>query len=146
MTTPKEDIVKQVIVMRKDLQMRKGKMIAQGAHASMKVILDLMGITGWFGEHVKPGEGYITRSVTLDTLDPVNLWLNGLFTKVAVSVGSEEELLEIKKKADEAGVLTALITDAGATEFHGVPTNTCIAVGPDRSSKIDPITGHLKLL
>ena len=31
---------KQVIVIRKDLNMRKGKMIAQGAHASMKVILD----------------------------------------------------------------------------------------------------------
>jgi len=35
--------VKQVIVLRKDLQMRKGKMIAQGAHASMKVFFDLAG-------------------------------------------------------------------------------------------------------
>ena len=31
---------KQVIVMRKDLNMRKSKMIAQGAHGSMKVLLD----------------------------------------------------------------------------------------------------------
>ena len=31
---------KQVIVMRKDLGMRKGKMIAQGAHASLKVLTD----------------------------------------------------------------------------------------------------------
>ena len=34
-----ERTAKQVIVMRKDLGMRKGKMIAQGAHASMKVLL-----------------------------------------------------------------------------------------------------------
>ena len=32
--------VKQVIVLRKDLNMRKGKMVAQGAHASMKVFFD----------------------------------------------------------------------------------------------------------
>jgi PTH2 family peptidyl-tRNA hydrolase len=38
----REDAPKQVIIIRKDLNMRKGKMIAQGAHASMKAIFDLM--------------------------------------------------------------------------------------------------------
>ena len=33
-------MIKQVIVMRRDLNMRKGKMVAQGAHASMAVLLN----------------------------------------------------------------------------------------------------------
>jgi peptidyl-tRNA hydrolase, PTH2 family len=118
----KENNMKQIIVMRKDLNMRTGKMIAQGAHASMKA--------------------------TLENLDHPNVkkWLAGSFTKIAVSVGSEEELFEIMNKAKEAGLITALITDAGRTEFNHVPTNTCIAIGPATSDSLHPITGHLKLL
>jgi PTH2 family peptidyl-tRNA hydrolase len=39
-----------------------------------------------------------------------------------------------------------LITDAGATEFHGVPTHTCCAVGPAWTDEVDAITGALPLL
>jgi len=39
-----------------------------------------------------------------------------------------------------------LITDSGKTEFHGQPTRTCLAIGPDVADKIDPITGQLELL
>ena len=39
-----------------------------------------------------------------------------------------------------------LITDAGHTEFHGVPTRTCLAIGPAWSDEIDAITGGLQLL
>jgi PTH2 family peptidyl-tRNA hydrolase len=63
-----------------------------------------------------------------------------------VYVNSEEELLALYAKAMEAGIITSLITDAGLTEFNGVPTNTCIAVGPDFEDKIDSITGGLPLL
>jgi PTH2 family peptidyl-tRNA hydrolase len=114
--------MKQMLVMRKDLNMRKGKLIAQGAHASMKA--------------------------TLENLDhpSVKQWLDGPFTKIAVSVESEEELLEVMNNAKEAGLITALITDAGRTEFNGVPTNTCIAVGPATNEQLQSITGHLKLL
>ena len=35
--------IKQVIVVRKDLNMRKGKMCAQVAHASLKIFLDRIG-------------------------------------------------------------------------------------------------------
>lgn len=73
-------------------------------------------------------------------------WLEGSFTKVCVRVDSEEELLCVVKAAQEAGLLVQLCVDAGRTEFHGVPTPTCCAVGPDFSERIDPITGHLKLL
>ena len=82
--------------------------------------------------------------------DPMPLemleWLDGLFTKIVVSVDSELELLEIHHKAMNAGIPCALIQDSGATEFHGVPTYTCCAIGPAEAKEIDPITKHLKLL
>lgn len=54
--------------------------------------------------------------------------------------------MTIKGNAEEAGIETHLITDSGKTEFHGVPTNTVVALGPDDSDKIDKITGDLPML
>jgi peptidyl-tRNA hydrolase, PTH2 family len=125
---------KQVIVMRKDLGMRKGKMIAQGAHASMKVLLD----AGTLDEQRKHFQ--------LETWPALAQWLGGRFTKVCVSVDSEAALDAIVEKAGAAGVPCALIVDSGATEFHGVPTKTCCAVGPAWSDEVDAITGSLSLL
>jgi PTH2 family peptidyl-tRNA hydrolase len=128
---------KQIIVLRKDLKMRKGKMIAQGAHASMKVILDVM--------YDHKGEDCM-KLLDMTESEPLYQWVNGLFTKVVVGCNSEEELLALKEKADEAGILNALIQDAGKTEFHGIKTHTALAIGPDWVDQIDKITGHLKLL
>jgi len=125
---------KQVIVMRKDLNMRKGKMIAQGAHASLRVILEA-GV---------PDEA--RRTFTISMSEPMAAWLTGRFTKVCVSVDSEAALDAIVERAKLAGVPVALITDAGQTEFHGVPTKTCCAVGPGWTADIDAITGALSLL
>ena len=123
---------KQVIVLRKDLNMRKGKMVAQGAHASMAAILKLA---------VREGDRLV---IPLD--ERIEPWLLGRFTKICVSVNSEAELLAIHEKSLAAGVVTALILDSGVTEFGGVPTNTAVAVGPDQVSKVDAITGGLPLL
>jgi len=127
---------KQVIVMRKDLNMRKGKMVAQGAHASMKAVLDSM--------KFMPKENSMV--LKLDDNSAMEDWIEGRFTKICVSVDSEAELLEIFNKAKAAKLTSALIVDAGATEFNGVPTKTCCAIGPAWSDEIDKITGHLKLL
>jgi PTH2 family peptidyl-tRNA hydrolase len=125
---------KQVIVMRKDLGMRKGKMIAQGAHASLKVLVDA-------------GEPDVRGTVFAIPLDPaLSAWLGGRFTKVCVSVDSEAALDAIVERARAAGVPYALVVDAGQTEFHGVPTKTCCAVGPAWSDAVDAITGELPLL
>ena len=129
---------KQVIVIRKDLNMRKGKMCAQAAHASMKVLLDRMSCMSV--SHLR------TWATTLWEGEPMHDWLTGKFTKVVVSVDSEEELLELREKALKACICSALITDAGKTEFHGEPTNTALAVGPGWADEVDKITGHLKLL
>jgi PTH2 family peptidyl-tRNA hydrolase len=127
-----ERFAKQVIVMRKDLNMRKGKMVAQGAHASLKVLL----------ERGQLADG--TFAFAVDA--PMAAWLSGRFTKVCVGVDSEAALDAIVARARAAGVPCALITDAGATEFHGVPTKTCCAVGPGWIEDVDAITGELGLI
>lgn len=150
---------KQVIVMRKDLNMRKGKMIAQGAHASMKVLLDLgkiyretSNIDGdLIDVHFTANLWYHDRFPFTGVHDErkhdaLIEWLEGSFTKVCVSVNSEAELLEVYQKAKDAGLLCSLIIDNGLTEFGGVKTPTCCAIGPEESSKIDEITGKLSLL
>lgn len=130
--------VKQVIVMRKDLEMRKGKMIAQGSHASLGSLLK-------FFDKIE-NKGSITYKVQFGKDSYLDQWLNGTFTKICLYVNSEEELLTIKKLCDEARIPNALIVDAGLTEFHGIPTKTCIGIGPWDSDQIDKITGSLKLL
>lgn len=124
---------KQVIVIRKDLNMRKGKMVAQGAHASMAAILEM---------------GYkISDRFSIDPLPQATKeWLNGQFTKICVSVNSEQELLDIYNQAKATGMPCSLIQDMGHTEFNGVPTYTAVAIGPDYSDVVDTITKHLPLL
>lgn len=129
--------IKQVIVVRKDLNMRKGKIAAQAAHASMKVFLDVASI-----EHDQWEGWKLTSWLTTPMAD----WLNSSFAKVCLYVESEEHLLELLQQAKDADISAALITDSGRTEFHGVPTNTCIAIGPHYADEIDKITGELKLL
>ncbi len=134
---------KQVIVMRKDLNMRKGKMVAQGAHASMGVLLHMMGEPQ---EGVRVEQDRPLSVYRLYAEGYVRDWLKGRFTKICVSVNSEQELLDIYRKAQDEGIPCVLITDSGLTEFNGVPTNTCVGIGPWKSEDIDAITGDLKLL
>jgi PTH2 family peptidyl-tRNA hydrolase len=124
--------IKQVIVMRHDLKMRRGKQIAQGAHASMSFLCRRL---------------QDQSSVSLnDFSDSERAWLAGSFAKICCRVNSEEELMSIYDNAIAANLQVHLITDSGKTEFHGQPTRTCLAIGPDESSKIDAVTGHLELL
>src|ERR1700740_2835525 len=102
---------KQVIVIRRDLRMRRGKEIAQGAHAA----------SAWLAERV------IRQLAPDGTGDHVPLhagekaWLLTSWRKVTVKVGSEEELMAVYQQALDAGLVVRLITDGGLTEFGGVP-------------------------
>ena len=124
--------VKQVIILRKDLNMRKGKMVAQGAHASMAVLLN---------RGTDTGAGFC-----FGMNEDIKAWVSGSFAKICVSCNSEEELLALHKQAEDAGLPCSLIRDAGFTEFNGVPTYTTVAIGPAKSDEINKITGSLKLL
>jgi len=135
---------KQVIVMRKDLKMRRGKQIAQGAHASMKVFLDSGKVIPVFlHSSIQDPD---THVFSFELTPEMKEWVEGIFTKICVSVNSKEELHDIYNKAKEAGLPCALITDSGLTEFNGIPTDTCCAIGPASSEDIDKITGGLTLL
>jgi len=127
--------VKQVLVVRKDLKMRVGKVAAQCAHASMKVFLDRKELHYGIKTHV-----------CFDVTEVELSWITGSFTKICVGCQSEAELLDLYEKAKAAGLPCALVQDSGKTEFHGVPTYTVVAIGPDDSDRIDPLTGALPLL
>ena len=121
--------------------MRKGKMCAQASHSSMKVFFDRMIYHYPASEDAKSDQIYYCNFTP-----EMREWMDGSFTKICVSVNSEAELLALQEQANAAGIVNALITDNGLTEFGGVKTITCLAIGPDDASKIDPITGGLPLL
>lgn len=128
--------IKQVIVVRKDLNMNKGKMLAQASHASMSFMSRKIGLFS-----SKDDEEYPIY------LKPIEVeWLKGSFAKICLQVSSEEELQDIYDKSLAAGLVVHMIVDSGKTYFKGIPTKTCLAIGPDLSEKIDPITSHLKLI
>ncbi|MBO9427965.1 aminoacyl-tRNA hydrolase [Sulfitobacter sp. R18_1] len=113
--------LRQVIVVRRDLKMTRGKESGQVGHA----VLD---------------------SIVPRLSDPVvQEWYHNSQAKIIVSVDSEDELLAVAEKAVEAGIHTAKIIDEGRTMFNGVKTLTCVALGPAKRDELDPITGHLKL-
>jgi PTH2 family peptidyl-tRNA hydrolase len=123
---------KQVIVMRTDLSMNRGKIAAQAAHASWMTMLSI---------------SYREGNNLIIPLDERSLdWFDKKFTKTILAIDSEAELLEIYEKAKAAGLLSSLVIDSGLTTFNYVPTATCVGIGPDKSEKINEITGHLKPL
>lgn len=131
-------MVKQIIVVRKDLNMRKGKMCAQVAHASFKVFLDL--------SNIQRLPSSTTVKFTTRANSAWEEWLTGQFTKVVVSCDSDDELMGIHQDALNHDLPCSMIVDSGKTEFNGVPTKTCVAIGPAEAEEIDKITGHLKLI
>ncbi len=114
--------IKQVIVVRKDLGMKTGKIAAQTAHASLEALEK--------AKKKNPRE--------------VEKWKKTGMEKVVLKVESKKELLEIFTAAKKE-LPTALIKDAGRTQV--TPDSiTCLGIGPAEESKIDKYTGHLKLL
>lgn len=125
--------IKQVIVVRKDLNMRKGKIAAQVAHASMKFLVD--------NNEAKRGDEMIVM------LSPEEaIWLSGSFTKIVVGIDSEDALKDLVLRAELSSIEVHPIIDAGRTEFNGVATLTCAAFGPCDSDALDKLTGNLKLI
>ena len=114
--------IKQVIVVRTDLDMGKGKIAAQVGHACV------MG-----AEHVRKSNP-----------EWFSIWWNGQ-EKVVLKVVNLKELEEIKRGAIEFDLPLSEITDAGHTQI-APGTTTCISIGPAPEEKIDKITGDLKLL
>ncbi|MBI4896482.1 MAG: peptidyl-tRNA hydrolase [Candidatus Aenigmarchaeota archaeon] len=111
---------KQVMVVRNDLKMSKGKLAVQCCHASYSSAKNA------------------SSAAKL-------IWEQEAQKKVVLKVESLGELLAIKKACDHAHIKNYLVTDAGLTELEP-GTITVLGIGPDREAVIDKITGHLKLL
>jgi len=124
-------IAKQVILIRKDLKMNTGKMVAQGAHASLDCVLDSININ---------------KYKSYDDNNPFYLWNTTGRTKIVLEVNSLEELEDIESKAISIGLVTSKVTDEGRTIFNGVHTITALGIGPDFAHILDTLTAGLKLL
>jgi len=112
--------MKQVIVVNGALDLPRGKMAAQVAHAAVGAFLSA------------------SRENQVG-------WLQQGMPKVVVQCASEEALHAILAQAEAAGLATLLIRDAGRTVVQA-GTPTCVGIGPDQAQKIDPITGALSLV
>jgi len=121
---------KQVIIMRTDLDMPLGKMIAQGAHASE-------------GAFIKQKSNI--KIITVELFDIISSWNKLGKTKIVVEINSEEKLLNLVKKAEDLGINTYVVTDNAKTHFDK-PTITCACLGVDSKEKLDKVTKRLRLL
>jgi PTH2 family peptidyl-tRNA hydrolase len=113
---------KQVIVVRADLKMSAGKTAAQVGHAAVSAAEE--------ARKKRPGWW--------------NAWLAEGQCKIAVKAASEQELLELEKRAKELKLPSALISDRGLTELPP-GTITCLGIGPAPSHQVDKVTGKLPL-
>ena len=111
---------KQVIVVRNDLKLKKGKLAAQVAHASL-------------GAFLKSRKSLREK------------WLKEGAKKVVVKVKDLKELLKIKKEAEKRRIPNSLVRDAGKTQLEP-GTITCLGLGPCKEETLDKLTGGLKLL
>ena len=112
--------LKQVILVRADLKLPKGKLAAQAAHASVDAVLK-------------------------SDSDIVKSWRKEGMAKIVVKVKDEKELIKYFQLAKDDNITVSLITDAGRTVI-APGTKTCVGIGPDEEEKIDKITGELSLL
>lgn len=115
--------MKQVIVIRRDLKMRRGKEIAQGSHASCAFLSQAV-------------EGAGLRDVEWE-------WLRTSYRKIVCQVDTLQDLEALIEQAKSLGVSCWPIVDSGLTEFDG-PTLTCAAFGPDYDERL-AFTSHLRL-
>ena len=114
---------KMVIVVRTDIKMSKGKMAAQAGHAAVSA-------------------SEYARKNRPEWWTP---WINEGQCKIAVKAKSEQEILELERKARNAKLPAALIVDRGLTELPP-ETTTCLGIGPAPANKVDAITRNLRLL
>ena len=114
---------KMVIIVRNDLGMSVGKIAAQVGHAVLGVY----------------------KVAQMENPQAVDQWEMLAWPKIVLQVESEAKMDELRQQAEDAGLWNFQVQDAGRTEVEP-GTKTVLAIGPDLNSKIDVITGKLKLL
>lgn len=132
---------KQVIVVRRDLEMPAGKLAAQVAHASMAPVLNL----GRWHDDTCFGKQFLIEVGDNDQkMQDVHYWMTHAFAKVVLEVYSEAEMEALWAAVSATTLPQAKIVDHGRTTFKQ-ETLTCVGIGPGNRPAIDELTGHLKL-
>jgi PTH2 family peptidyl-tRNA hydrolase len=131
---------KQVVIFRRDLNVRKGKVGAQVAHASIGAIKSMMRATAMLDRSVYSLE--VEHGTALDE------WWNEAETTITLGTSKDSEdhqfeLLDLQSAANAKGLPTYLVIDNGTTEFGGVKTMTCLAIGPGYVEQFTGLTDHL---
>jgi PTH2 family peptidyl-tRNA hydrolase len=111
-----------------------GKYIAQGQHGAMQFIVESLEPMPFLGDDVS--------NIHLSRLEI--FWLLNGMTKIVVQVDTLEEIQAIHAEALARDMKSFLVTDSGHTEFNGVPTVTCLTIGPDLREKFVNLTDELK--
>lgn len=115
--------MKMSLVVRSDLKLSTGKTGAQCAHAAV--------ICAIKAQKQKPKH--------------LDAWYSLGQPKVVLRVGSEAEIKNLIKFANEKKIVNGLVRDAGRTEVKS-GTITVLGIGPDTAGNVDELTKHLKLL
>lgn len=117
---------KQVILIRSDLKLRRGKECAQVAHAASMWLMMLMKLQLKHGGEI---------SFTSEELD----WINGNYRKIVLNCKSEKTLLSVLEKSTEKKLTVYTVHDNGLTEIPP-GTVTALAIGPHEESKFEGLT------
>lgn len=112
--------MKQVIVVNEELELPRGKLAAQVAHAAMDAFLNA-------------------------SPEAQQRWLDLGMPKVVLQVETEDGIHKLESLAMDEGLPVAIIRDAGHTVV-AAGTVTCIGIGPAAIDAIDRLTGALKLV
>ena len=120
--TPETEELRLYLLVRGDIQMSFGKGMVQAGHAFVGVIEN-------------------ARKTIPETVD---LYMVGQTPKISKKAKNIDALLRAQRECREAGIPTALVTDAGRTEFSE-PTVTCMAIGPTTRDKLPKYVEKMQL-
>ncbi len=167
-----EDIVQQVIVIRKDLielsqselmelsiekqntylnevnlngKMNRGKIAAQVSHASMGVLLKLMRNNTSLIDYIAPKTDY-DLNLHIQKNTDLCYWLENEFRKIVLYCKNEESLLKLINDLKSNNIVYCEIKDRGYTAFNGKETLTCVGIEPLKKSIIDRFTKKFQIL
>ena len=115
--------IKQVLVVRTDLGMGRGKMAVQCSHAAVS-------------------SAELARTRFRDWYDK---WMREGQAKIALKVKDEDQLLELEKRARGIPIPSFIVRDMGLTQVQA-GTITCLGLGPAPVKTVDILTGKLRLL
>lgn len=113
---------KMVMVVRKDLKLSPGKLAVQASHAAVQCALKSKEENNHFRKWFDEGQ-----------------------KKVMVKCDDVDHMEFLKKVAENKGLTSCIITDAGLTEIPP-GTKTCLGIGPGPDDVVDEVTGDLTLL